>query len=69
MVEEVLEGNMIAKMFQAMAFVSMKMNNLGLKVLSLKTILTTMEGEKQGLLKQMKHEQEEYEEFRKHTTN
>lgn len=46
MVEEVQEGNMIAKMFQAMAFVSMKMNNLGLKVLSLKTILTTMEGEK-----------------------
>ncbi len=46
MVEEVLEGNMIAKMFQAMAIASMKLGNLGLKVLSLKTILTTMEGGK-----------------------
>jgi hypothetical protein len=44
-------------MFQAMAMVSQKMDNLGLEVKSLKTILTIVEGEKQGLLKQMNQEQ------------
>lgn len=61
-----LEGNKTAEMFQAMAIVSMKMSNLGLKVQSLKTRLTIVERKKQGLLKQMK-EHEGYEEFRKHT--
>jgi hypothetical protein len=32
MVEDMLEGNKTAEMFQAMTIVSMKMNNLGLKV-------------------------------------
>ncbi len=32
-----LEGNKIAKMFQAMAIASMNMGNLGLKMQSLKT--------------------------------
>ncbi len=40
-----------------MAMVSQKMDNLGLEVKSFETILTTKEGEKQGLLKQMKLEQ------------
>ncbi len=40
-------------MFQAMANVSMKMGNLGLEVKSLKTRLTIVEEEKQGLLKQI----------------
>jgi hypothetical protein len=33
-------------MFQAMAIVSQKMGNLSLEIKSLKTILTTVEGEK-----------------------
>jgi hypothetical protein len=37
-----------------MAMVSQKMDNLGLEIKSSKTIPTTGEGEKQGLLKQMK---------------
>lgn len=56
-----LEGNKTAEMFQAMIIVSMKMNNLGLKVWSLKTKLIIVERKKQGLLKQMK----EHEEFRR----
>ncbi len=47
-----------------MAIVSMKMGNLGL-IQSLKTRLTRAKGEKQGLLKQMKQEQERYEEYKK----
>jgi hypothetical protein len=43
--EEVLGSNKTTKMFQAMAMVSEKMDNLGLEVKSLKTILNTMEGE------------------------
>ncbi len=41
-----LEGNKTAEMFQAMAIVSMKMSNLGLKVQSLKTRLTIVERKK-----------------------
>ncbi len=58
--EEVL-GNKIAKMFWAMVIMILKMGNLGLEVKSFKTILTIMEEEKQGLLKQIK-EQKGYEE-------
>jgi hypothetical protein len=60
---EVLGGNKITKMFQAMAIVSLKMGNLGLEVKSLKTKLTTVEEEKQGLLKQIQKEQQGYEEY------
>ncbi len=61
--KDVLENNKIIEMFQAMVIhVSTKMGNLGLKMQS----LTTVEGEKQGLLKHMMKEQEGYEEFRKH---
>jgi hypothetical protein len=49
--KEVLGNNKIVEMFQAMAIVSMRMGNLGLEVWSLKTRLTIVEGEKQGLLK------------------
>jgi hypothetical protein len=56
MTKEVLRSNKTTKMFQAMAMVSGKMDNLGLEVNSLKTILPTMEGGKQGLLKRMKQE-------------
>lgn len=41
-----LEGNKTAEMFQAMTIVSMKMNNLGLKVWSLKTKLIIVERKK-----------------------
>ncbi len=47
-----------------MAIVSMKMGNLSL-VQSLITRLIRSEGEKQGLLKEMKQEQERYEEYKK----
>jgi hypothetical protein len=43
---EILEGNKNIEMFQAMAIVSFKMGNLGLEIKSLKTILTTIEGER-----------------------
>jgi hypothetical protein len=43
MAKEVLESNKTIEMFQAMA---MKMVNLGLEMQSLKTILTTVEGDK-----------------------
>ncbi len=43
LVEEILGSNKIAKMFQAMAIVNMKMGNLGLEVKSLKTKLTIVE--------------------------
>jgi hypothetical protein len=46
LVEEVLGSNKIAKMFQAMAIVSMKMGNLGLEVKSLKTKLIILEEDK-----------------------
>jgi hypothetical protein len=49
MAEEVLGSNKTTKMFQAMAMVIENMDNLGLEVKSLKTTLTTMEGEKQGI--------------------
>jgi hypothetical protein len=44
-----------------MVIMILKMGNLGLEVKSFKTILTIMEEEKQGLLKQIK-EQKGYEE-------
>ncbi len=69
MVEEVLESNRIVGMFQTMAIISLMMGNLGLEVQSLKNRLTIMEGEKQGLLKQMKEEHEGYVKYRKCTTN
>jgi hypothetical protein len=50
---EIMEGNKNVKMFQAMAIVNLKMGNLGLEVQSLKTILTTIEGEKQQLLQHL----------------
>jgi hypothetical protein len=53
MVARVLEINKTVKMFQAMAIVSLKMGNLGLKVHSLKIRFTTLEGKKQGLLRQI----------------
>ncbi len=65
MVARVLKNNKIVKMFQAMAIVSLKMGNLGLKVHSLKINLTTLGGKKQGLLKQMQKEQEGHEEHKK----
>jgi hypothetical protein len=43
---EILEGNKNVEMFQAMAIVSFEMGNLGLEIKSLKTILTTIEGER-----------------------
>jgi hypothetical protein len=46
MVARVLKNNKIVKMFQAMAIVSLKMGNLGLKVHSLKINLTTLGGKK-----------------------
>jgi len=52
-------------MFQAMVIIRLKMGNLGLKVQSLKTRLTIMEGEKQVLLKQMQKEHEGHEEYKK----
>jgi hypothetical protein len=53
MVADVLEIKKFTEMFQAMVIIRLKMGNLGLKVQSLKTKLTTMGGEKQVLLKQM----------------
>ncbi len=47
---EIMEGNKNVKMFQAMTIVNFKMGNLGLKIQSLKTILTIVKGEKQQLL-------------------
>ncbi len=44
-------------MFQAMVIVSHKMGNLSLEIKSLKTRLTRVEGEKLGLLQQMKQKQ------------
>ncbi len=52
-------------MFQAIAIVSLKMGNLGLKVRSLKIRLTIVEGEKQGLFRQMQKEQERYDKYKK----
>jgi hypothetical protein len=49
----------------AMAIISLKLGNLGLEVHSLKIKLTTLEGKKHGLLKQMKKEQEGHEEYKK----
>ncbi len=69
MVEEVLEGIINVEMFQTMATISLIMGNLGLEVQSLENRLTIMEGEKQGLLKQMKEEHEGYVKYRKCTTN
>ncbi len=48
-----MEGNKNIEMFQAMAIIKLKMGNLGLEVQSLKTILTTIEGEKQQLLQHL----------------
>ncbi len=56
-------------MFQTMAIISLMMGNLGLEVQSLKNRSTVMEGEKQGLLKQMKEEHEGYVKYRKRTMN
>jgi hypothetical protein len=41
---------------------SLKMHNLGLELNHSKTILTIVEEEKKGLLKQIKNEQQGYEE-------
>ncbi len=65
MVVDVLKSNKITKMFQAMVVIRLKMGNLGLKVQSLKTRLTIMEGEKQVVLKQMQKEHESHEEYKK----
>lgn len=65
MVARVLKNNKIVKMFQAMAIVSLKMGNLGLEVHSLNIRLTTLQGKKQGLLRQMQKEQEGHEEYKK----
>jgi hypothetical protein len=48
---DVMESNKTIEMFQAMAIVNL---NLGSKVQSLKIKLTTIEGEKQGLFRQMR---------------
>ncbi len=61
----VMESNKTIEMFQAMAIVSMKMGNLGLKVQSLKIRLTTVKQEKQGLFRQMQKEQEGYDKYNK----
>jgi hypothetical protein len=50
---EIMEGNKNIKMFQATAIVNLKMGNLGLKIQSLKRILTIVEGEKQQLLQHL----------------
>jgi len=50
---EIMEGNKNIEMFQTMVIINLKMGNLGLKVQSLKTILTTIEGEKQHLLQHL----------------
>ncbi len=52
-------------MFQAMAIVRLKMGNLGLEVHSLKIRLTTLEGKKQGLIRQMQKEQEDHGGYKK----
>lgn len=61
----VMESNKTIEMFQAMAIVSMKMGNLGLKVQSLKIRLTTVKQEKQGFFRQMQKEQEGYDKYNK----
>lgn len=61
----VMESNKTIEMFQAMAIVSMKMGNLGLKVQSLKIRLTTVKQEKQRLFRQMQKEQEGYDKYNK----
>jgi hypothetical protein len=50
---EIMEGNKNIEMFQTMVIINLKMGNLGLEVQSLKTILTTIEGEKQHLLQHL----------------
>jgi hypothetical protein len=50
---EIMERNQNVEMFQAMVIINLKMGNLGLEVQSLKTILTTVEGEKQQLLQHL----------------
>jgi hypothetical protein len=64
MVVGALENNKNVKMLQAMAIISLKLGNLGLEVHSLKIKLTTLEGKKHGLLKQMKKEQEGHEDYK-----
>jgi hypothetical protein len=44
--KEVLDNNKVVEMFQAMEIVSMKMDNLALKVKSFKTRLTIVKEEK-----------------------
>jgi hypothetical protein len=50
MATDVLESNKTIEMFQAMAIVSLKMGNLGLKVQSLNIRLTIVKGEKIGII-------------------
>jgi hypothetical protein len=45
-ITNVMESNKSTEMFQAMAIVSLNMGNLGLKVESLETKLTMVEGDK-----------------------
>jgi hypothetical protein len=47
---EIMESNKNIEMFQAMAIINLKMGNLGLEVQSLKTTLTTVEGEKRTII-------------------
>jgi hypothetical protein len=65
MASDALKSNKNVEMFWAMAIINLKMGNLGLKVWSLKTILSTMEGEKQRLLWQVLKEHEGHEEYKK----
>ncbi len=53
MAVDVIDNNKNGKMFQTMAIINLKMGNVGFELQSLKTRLVTMEGKKQGLLKQM----------------
>ncbi len=65
MATDVLESNKTIEMFQAMDIISLNMGNLGLKVQSLKIILTIVKGKKQGLFGQMQKEQEGYDKYKK----